>query len=159
MHVLLESTWKWPGSEHGLHSSPSGCSALEKGRYYSREVPRWSKIDKKSATVGGALDLGDHTNISKVSVVGDDCTSPIDPADGVSWDESHSNVHSPASFSDSEGTFSSSSEVTSHGNRASALDTEERINATYDWGTIPCKGDANDSEVKSCHVTEYFNVA
>lgn len=63
----------------------------------------------------------------------------------MSWEESHSNVRSPASFSDSEGTFSRSSEVTSHGNRATILDTEERINATYDNGTLPCKSDADDS--------------
>lgn len=68
--------------------------------------------------------------------------------------ESHLNVHVHASFSDSEGTLTSSSEVSSHGNRRSISDTFERVDASRGedgatYGAMPCEGDADDSVVRS----------
>lgn len=55
--AFVDTTWEKHGSEKDLHTSHSGCTALEKGRYHSADVPKKSDIDKKSATVGGLLDI------------------------------------------------------------------------------------------------------
>lgn len=77
--AVVDSTVKKRGSAKDLHASPSGCTALEKGAYHSTDVPKCSDIGKRSATVGGVLDLVEHHELARKVVGLDLCTASVGP--------------------------------------------------------------------------------